>query len=315
MFFCHPVLLLLAGALLVAGCASRSGVSAPIPPTALATASVSALASFRAPADPVPGPTIFSRQHRADAALSADAIRLLVWNVHKGRDDEWSGDFRTLASDSDLVLLQEAHLHEEFTGLLASSERWDLAEAWWWRGAPTGVLTASAVAPLSVRALHHREPLLRTGKTALVTEYRIAGSDLTLLVANIHAINFTVDTRAFRAQLAAVAALLAGHEGPVILSGDLNTWREERRQILHDIAGWLSLHEVMFAGPRKQFGKFPLDHVFYRGLELLANDVPPVASSDHNPLLATFRLPGGSDSSNHPVTTAMPLRLARQEKP
>lgn len=300
MHFRHPVLLLLAGALAVGGCASQQATT----PQNLALAPAAA-----------PGPTILTRQHRAGTALSGDAIRLLVWNVHKGRDDEWSGDFRTLAAESDLVLLQEAHLHDEFTGLLAGIERWDMAEGWRWRRMATGVLTASSVAPLSVHALRHHEPLLRTGKTALVTEYRIAGSDLTLLVANVHAINFTVDTRAFREQLAAVAGLLARHAGPLILSGDLNTWREERRQILHDIAGSLALNEVMFAGPRKQFGKFPLDHVFYRGLDLQENDVPPVASSDHNPLRATFRLPATTSAIAGSVTDAMPAQLALQEEP
>lgn len=239
-------------------------------------------------------PPVITRDRSQGDALAGDRIRLLVWNVHKGSDDEWIGDFRTMAADSDLVLLQEAHLHDEFTSGLVGLPRWDLVQAWRWRRAPTGVLTASDATPLSVRALEAREPLLRTDKSALVTEYRLAGSAQSLLVANVHAINFTVDTKAFRAQLAAVAGLLAAHDGPAILSGDLNTWRDARRQIVQELVAQLQLQEVAFDGPRKQFGRFPLDHVYYRGLELLSAEVPAVGSSDHNPLFVTFRHPSSS---------------------
>lgn len=233
---------------------------------------------------------IVSRQAAVAEAIDGDRIRLLVWNVHKGRDDEWIGDFRTLAADSDLVLLQEAQLHPEFVDGLVGLARWDLVDAWQWRHQATGVLTGSDVEPVRVQGLASREPLLRLDKSALVTEYRIAGSDRTLLVANVHAINFTVPNGAFRAQLLAVADLLDEHDGPVILSGDLNTWREERSAIVHGIASALGLTEVEFNGPRRQFLRFPLDHVFYRDLDVLAADVPAVGSSDHNPLLVTFRL-------------------------
>jgi endonuclease/exonuclease/phosphatase (EEP) superfamily protein YafD len=234
-------------------------------------------------------PVVVSRVHGQRAALPADAIRLLVWNVQKAGHEDFSGDFRTLAAESDLIVLQEARLHDEFMGLLGGVPRWDLVQAWQWRQVPNGVLTGSSSEALSVRALESREPMLRLDKSALVTEYRIEGSAQTLLVANVHAINFTVDTRAFRDQLVAVADLLDEHDGPVILSGDLNTWRGERRAIVHEIADALGLTEVEFAGPRKQFIGQPLDHVFYRDLELLDAEVAPVASSDHNPLRVVFR--------------------------
>ncbi|MFP5440537.1 MAG: endonuclease/exonuclease/phosphatase family protein [Gammaproteobacteria bacterium] len=266
-------------AALLAACSAR----APVTDTPATLAATAALA-----------PPVITRDRGERDTLAGDHIRLLVWNVHKGSDDEWIGDFRTMAADSDLVLLQEAHLHEEFTSGLVGLPRWDLVQAWRWRRAPTGVLTASDAAPLSVRALEAREPLLRTDKSALVTEYRLAGSEQSLLVANVHAINFTVDTRAFRAQLAAVAELIAAHNGPAILSGDLNTWRDARRQIVQEFVAQLQLQEVAFDGPRKQFGRFPLDHVYYRGLELLSSEVPAVGSSDHNPLLVTFRHPAAT---------------------
>lgn len=249
---------------------------------------------FAAPlsvSDPL-APAVRSNDVDSIAAIGGREIRLLVWNVHKGSSDQWAGDFKTMSSDSDLILLQEAHLHQGFAAGLVDMRRWDLVEAWQYGGAPTGVLTASKAAPVKVRALERREPLLRTDKSALLTEYRLDGTEQTLLVANIHAINFTPDTRAFREQLNAVAELVNEHEGPVIFSGDLNTWREGRRAIVEAIARSLGLSEVGFDGPRKRFGRFPLDHVYYRDLDLLTADVPAVGSSDHNPLRVRFRNPG-----------------------
>lgn len=278
--------IILAGALALFGCTSHTSPGpAANPPAIPGDDSIPVDKSSARPF-----PTIITDNRPTEPALTTDHIRLLVWNVQKARNLEWIGDFRTLSADSDLILLQEAHLHEGFTGGLVGSGRWDMAEAWRWRRAATGVLTASTAEPVSVRAVRHQEPWLRTGKTALVTEYRLTGSSHTLLVANMHAINFSTNTRAFRSQLFAVADLLDEHTGPVILSGDLNTWSHERKRIAHEVADALGLTEVRFDGPRKRFRQFPLDHVFFRGLDLVDSAVTAVASSDHNPLHVTFRI-------------------------
>jgi endonuclease/exonuclease/phosphatase (EEP) superfamily protein YafD len=275
-----PTAALLSGSLLLCCAGAASSAAVDLAPVA-ARSAVAADA-----------PAVWTSDIESDGAISGSEIRILVWNVQKGNSDNWVGDFRSMSSDSDLVLLQEAHLREEFASGLVGLPRWDMVDAWRYAGVPTGVLTASNVAPLNVRALEQREPWLRTDKSALLTEYRLGRSDLTLLVANVHAINFTANTRAFREQLIAVAKLVSEHQGPVIFSGDLNTWRAGRRAIVDDIVASLGLSEVVFDGPRKTFGGFPLDHVFYRDLDVLAADVPVIGSSDHNPLVVRFRNPG-----------------------
>jgi endonuclease/exonuclease/phosphatase (EEP) superfamily protein YafD len=271
---------LLSGSLLLCCAGAASSATVDLAPVAARSAA------------PLDAPEVWSSDVASDGAISGSEIRVLVWNVQKGSSDDWVGDFRSMSTGSDLVLLQEAHLREEFASGLVGLPRWDMVDAWQYGGVPTGVLTASNVAPLKVRALEQREPWLRTDKSALLTEYRLAGSDLTLLVANVHAINFTANTRAFREQLIAVAELVSEHQGPVIFSGDLNTWRAGRRAIVDGIVASLGLSEVVFDGPRKTFGGFPLDHVFYRDLHVLAADVPVIGSSDHNPLVVRFRNPG-----------------------
>ncbi len=243
---------------------------------------------------PVP-PEVLSNDRDSVGSINGEKIRVLVWNVQKGSSDQWIDDLRAMAVDSDLVLLQEARLHPGFAAGLSDMLRWDMVKAWQLAGVPTGVMTASNATPLSVRALEKREPLLRTDKSALLTEYRLAGSELTLLVANVHAINFTADTGAFRLQLTAIAELVNEHEGPVIFSGDFNTWRHARRVIVNEIAKSLGLREVRFRGPRKQFGSYALDRMYYRQLDLLTSTVPSLDSSDHNPLRVVFRNPGRAD--------------------
>lgn len=275
----------LAGSLLLTACAAT-------PPAAAPPAQIEDNARGSGKEKATEAPRVFRNdQDAVGVVLDGNAIDLLVWNVHKGGNGDWLGDFHSLAAGSELVLLQEARLDEDFARGLTVLPRWDMVEAWQSRRAPTGVLTASSAEPLRVQALEHREPWLRTDKSALVTEYRIAGSAQTLLVANIHAINFTADTAAFRRQLLAIADALDEHEGPVILSGDFNTWRGERRAIVDGITSELGLAEVPFDGPRREFLNQPLDHVFYRDLELVSHRVAAVESSDHNPLIVRFRQP------------------------
>ena len=55
----------------------------------------------------------------------------------------------------------------------------------------TGVMTASRIAPLAQCSLTHYEPWLKSPKATSITEYALQGTDNTLLVVNVHLINFT----------------------------------------------------------------------------------------------------------------------------
>jgi endonuclease/exonuclease/phosphatase (EEP) superfamily protein YafD len=112
-----------------------------------------------------------------------------------------------------------------------------------------------------------------------------------MLVVNIHAINFTLGVADFRKQLEQIRPVLAGHPGPIILSGDFNTWRKKRADILDAFADEFSLIPVEFYNDhRKIFFGRPLDHIFVRGLQIGASDTRQLESSDHNPLLVEFSL-------------------------
>jgi endonuclease/exonuclease/phosphatase (EEP) superfamily protein YafD len=135
--------------------------------------------------------------------------------------------------------------------------------------------------------------LLRIPKAALITRYRIKGRDDTLAVVNVHAINFTFGTGEYGAQLEAAAEALRDHRGPIIFAGDFNTWNDERSAVVRSIAHKLSLSPVNLAvDERTRFmGEHIFDWIYSRGLELLAASAWRVTSSDHNPVIASFRMP------------------------
>jgi endonuclease/exonuclease/phosphatase (EEP) superfamily protein YafD len=228
----------------------------------------------------------------SDERLDGQRIGLLNWNIYKGEEDGWRQDFTSLIADQDIVLLQEAVLSPEMMRPLHdASMKWNLNTAFYYRDREAGVMTASRVLPLRSCGQRMPEPWIRIPKTLLVSEFRLAGDDRTLLVANIHGINFTLGTTEYEQQLAGLLAAVRHHRGPLIVAGDFNTWSDERMAVVERMAELLGLQAVEYANHNRltMFGN-PLDHVFYRGLEVLAEDSISVTSSDHNPIKVTFRI-------------------------
>ena len=253
----------------------------------------------------VPGasaPTQFSNDVRAcrDLLGSADtaasrldpsSISLINWNVRKKRARGWRQDLETHGSDADLVLFQEASIREETIAEIDSSRHWSFAPGYSKRGEITGVMTMSHAKPLTQCSFVHREPLLRTPKATSITEFALTGTDQTLVVVNVHAVNFSIGTAAFEAQFNEIGQALEYHDGPIILSGDLNTWRHKRTRIVDDLATSLDLVAVDFEIDHRVriFGN-ALDHIYVRGLRTLTASTEIVDTSDHNPLTAVLSL-------------------------
>jgi endonuclease/exonuclease/phosphatase (EEP) superfamily protein YafD len=229
-----------------------------------------------------------------DGTLDPSAIRLASWNVHKEADPGWAPDLGKLTGEADVLLIQETGVSPEFRAVLEEAGfSWRLASAFEYLGTEYGVLTATRVRPAQACTLRAFEPLLGIPKAMLITQYRLAGRDDTLAVANLHAINFTLDTAAYRAQLEAVADVLADHQGPIVVAGDFNTWNDDRDAAVRALATRLSLVPAVFeADARTRFmGDHIFDRVYARGVEFVAATAWSVTSSDHNPLLVSFRVP------------------------
>jgi endonuclease/exonuclease/phosphatase (EEP) superfamily protein YafD len=224
-------------------------------------------------------------------ALDPNALRIASWNIHKQGDAGWQRDLRSLGMANDLVLLQESVLDAQLRKLIADvGLRWVMASSFLHADIDIGVLTAARVAPLAACTQRVVEPLLRLPKSSVITWFALRERADTLAVVNVHAINFSLSLGAYRAQFDAIGDALADHAGPLVLAGDLNTWTAERVQVVRDVARRLGLTEVPFVADRRSvFFGHELDHIYVRGLALVASSTTEVTSSDHNPVTATLR--------------------------
>ena len=229
--------------------------------------------------------------------LNADGFSFATWNIHKGTAEGWSEDFQKLCGSTDILVLQEALLTDNLIQMLRQENyQWDLSAAYAFQNVETGVLTASKILPSLACTLKDKEPITRVPKSVLVTRYPMSGTDRTLLVANIHAINFSLGHSAFQKQCDRLESLLSGHKGPMIVSGDFNTWSNGRMSRVNAMAERLELEAVSFNKNLKSkfFGHY-VDHIFYRGLEKKDAEISLVTTSDHNPLSVVFKLANESD--------------------
>jgi endonuclease/exonuclease/phosphatase (EEP) superfamily protein YafD len=227
-----------------------------------------------------------------DLALDPEAIRIVTWNIHKEDDIGWDDELAKLAQRNDVLLLQEVSLTAELQEVLRNAgQRWILASSFIRDETDIGVLTASRTVPVASCTQRTDEPLARIPKSAVVTWLRIAGRTQTLAIANVHAINFTPTLEAYGAQLDALAAILALHDGPMVLGGDLNTWSEARLALLRVVAARLGLREVIYAEDlRSRFLGQPVDQVFVRGLDVPNTRITVTKASDHNPVEMVLRV-------------------------
>ncbi len=226
----------------------------------------------------------------AERGLDADGFTLVNWNMFKGSKTGWEADFIELIREADVVMLQEAYLDAALTDALKHSRlNWSLATAFRFRGIEAGVLTASQADFLGICMQRYREPVVNTPKTSLLTRLRLSNGDL-LMVANVHAINFTVDTEYFRETWQGLEKIVTSHEGPLIVAGDFNTWSAARQSAVESTALRLGLTPVIFpADQRTRILDRPVDHVYYRGLVMVEADVFVVETSDHNAMRVTFK--------------------------
>ena len=235
-----------------------------------------------------------------DSELDSSDIHVFNWNIQKARRGGSLDDLSFLADDKDLVLIQEAAFRGELLDPPRKARYWSFAPGFRRGEKLTGVMTMSASEPLAHCSLTVREPWLRTPKATGVTEYALSGTDQTLVVVNIHAVNFTFGVRHFRDQLEKISAVLPDHDGPIILSGDFNTWRKKRFELVRDLGERLGLEAVHFEHDRRKLALgFALDHIYVRGLTEKEASTRVVFTSDHNPMMV--RLSHDLEQSNDPA--------------
>lgn len=242
--------------------------------------------------DPMSCASALVGSHRpAHVELDSADIHLVNWNIQRGGDAEWLDDLETIQGEPELIVLQEAPDPSNSWGTGAADQHHSFSPGYRTRRSLTGVMTVSTAEPLTQCNFKNVEPWIRSPKATVVTEYGLTDSNQTLLVVNIHVVNFTFGIHDFREQIEQALSVLAGHRGPILVSGDFNTWHRRRSSILKKMTADLDLKVVDFdEDHRKRFFGQPLDHVYVRGLDVLEATTSLVDSSDHNPMSVRLRL-------------------------
>ena len=218
--------------------------------------------------------------------LTGSRFHLITWNVHKGQDKGWQEDLARLSNQADFVLLQEATQHQNLsvfsTALFVSSFSFkDLL---------SGVKTFTKTQPEWYCGGGVAEPLIRIPKVASVMNFPLEKGD-SLLLINVHLINFEWGISAYQAQLEQIFSFVENHQGPIIMSGDFNAWNEDRLNLVNNLMKKYGLDSVALSqDERVRFLGYPLDYIFTRGVKVVSATSEVVTSSDHNPLLMEFEL-------------------------
>ena len=216
-------------------------------------------------------------------------LSFISWNIKKGMHQNSYQDLLKLAAGKDFVLLQEAVLGAELLETIGDEFYWNFSKGYQKKSKITGVITASKYKPVSHEEVISWEPWLGTPKATSISIFDIPELCNDLMIVNIHSINFTLGTKQYLKQIDKVHNYLIEHSGPIILSGDFNTWRKKRSKILDQLALEHKLEPITFEVDyrKKVFGQ-KLDHIYVRSLSLESAHAPSIRSSDHNPLTAKF---------------------------
>lgn len=219
-------------------------------------------------------------------------FKLLNWNIYKQQKKNWNSSLQEWANSADLITLQEVKLSPDFIRFSEQKNLFYLHNyAFSHNDFIYGVNTLSKVAPLSLCGSAYKEPWILVPKTGIASTYPLQGSNEALLLINLHGVNFTLTETPLLEQLVPYLELIVQHSGPIIFSGDLNTWSNAR---LAGIERWLiqsGFSETLFDDDKRLtvFG-LPLDHIYFRGLKVIEAKSLVTDASDHSPQLVTFDL-------------------------
>ncbi|PIP89601.1 MAG: hypothetical protein COW01_11530 [Bdellovibrionales bacterium CG12_big_fil_rev_8_21_14_0_65_38_15] len=237
--------------------------------------------------------------------LPSGYIKALIWNIHAGEDVNFRSDYHQLAKDSHLLLMQEVDLNSSLQSTLEDTELYFTHAKSYispLSGNKKGVATASVSKPSTTRALRSSvvEFGATTPKAVLVQLYKLSDRKDSLLVVNVHAINF-VTNEMFYQHIDQIIKAIKFHKGPALVAGDFNTWNKSRLRYLDNQMNKQNIERVKFNGGRSSFpnigrwfgveigGEF--DQVYTRGIKVRFKEIhSSITSSDHKPIEIHFSI-------------------------
>jgi endonuclease/exonuclease/phosphatase (EEP) superfamily protein YafD len=227
--------------------------------------------------------------------LNSNHLKILSWNLYKGRMQDFTPVFAQLSQGKDLVLLSEATTDAPVATAMENVKDfgWIFSVSFEMTN-QVGTGTAIGSYAEARNAHFYRttdvEPFVKSPKTITVAEYAWPGSSETLLVLSIHGINWSGD-EALDRQLRMVLPELQQHKGPVLFAGDFNIKNPNRLVVAQKVLAEAGLTRVTWDNPNtsKQ-----LDDAFTRGVAVqrahLINDYINKAS-DHPAIELEVELP------------------------
>lgn len=231
-----------------------------------------------------------------DRELKSDSINVLVWNIKKTQEKPWKSEFSEYSRGKDVMLIQEAYDNDRFLETIKSYEgyRWDMGKSFSYArydNRATGTMVASTAEPEEVIVTHtpDHEPITNTPKSLTYAKYGLEGSDKSLLVISVHAINFR-EMGPFKRNILQAKAEIDKHDGPVIFAGDFNTHLKSRTRYLMNLMKEMNFTTVNFVNGHLRMkaavtGNY-LDHGFVRGLKVKSAEVIGKSrGSDHKPMV------------------------------
>ena len=218
--------------------------------------------------------------------LASSRFHLITWNVHKGQDTGWQEDLERLSKRADFVLLQEATQHQNLSTFSTAF----FVSSFSFKDLLSGVKTFTKTQPEWYCGGGVAEPIIQIPKVASVMNLPLEKGN-SLLLINVHLINFEWGISAYQAQLEQLFYFVENHQGPIIMAGDFNAWNEERLNLVNNLIKKYGLDSVALSqDERVRFLGYPLDYIFTRGVKVVSATSEVVTSSDHNPLLMEFEL-------------------------
>jgi endonuclease/exonuclease/phosphatase (EEP) superfamily protein YafD len=217
--------------------------------------------------------------------LQSYRIKVLAWNIYKGRKENFLRDFSKLAAGKDIILFSEATTADPVLSAMSSRPGfgWDFATSFLMKkqvGTGTAVGSYARASGVGFYRTTDVEPFVKSPKTIVKAEYQLPNTDTKILVLSIHGINWSGD-EALERQLQMTIPDLMKHQGPIVFAGDFNVKNSTRLQVIKNVLGQAGLERVKWLNPESGD---QLNDAFTRGLTVhraeLINEVID-SGSDH----------------------------------
>ena len=245
----------------------------------------------------------FTRNYAQLPAISNDTLKVITFNIKFSQKIQQAiEELKTIPElqGPDIILLQE--MDEAGTDSIARSLKFNYIYY------PATVHPQSdrnfGNAILSKWPIHSDrkillpyEPVLSRTKRIAVSSY-ISHPKLELLVYSVHTATAVVSAKRRLEQSDSLLQSIAEEYNHIIIGGDFNTMFSQNVKDLEKVFsknGFIRASREAGATVRWSFLNFTMDHLFIKGLDVIATGTAETLASDHRPLWVWLKLPEDAD--------------------